>query len=71
MKDYSIKEISPKLMEDVREALSSVPSFGSVEIYIQNGFVTQISVRHIKKTSIQTSEIKTSNGHFQDNSVST
>jgi hypothetical protein len=51
MQDYSIKNISPKLLGDVREAIESVESFGSVEIYIQNGYVSQISIRHIKKTS--------------------
>lgn len=49
--EYSIKKISEKLVSEIKSALKSVKSFGSVEIYIQNGVVTQITVRNIKKTS--------------------
>ena len=49
--EYSIKKISEKLVGEIRAALKSVKSYGSVEIYIQNGVVTQITVRNIKKTS--------------------
>lgn len=48
--DYSTKVISETLIREVKTALQSVKSFGSVEIYIQNGVVTQITVRNIKKT---------------------
>lgn len=48
--DYSTKTISDTLISEVKSALQSVTSFGSVEIYIQNGVVTQITVRNIKKT---------------------
>ena len=37
-------------MSEVKSALQSVKTYGSVEIYIQNGIVTQITVRNIKKT---------------------
>jgi len=49
--EYSIKKISKKLVDEIKSALKSVKNFGSVEIYIQNGVVTQITVRNIKKTS--------------------
>lgn len=51
MGDYSTKNISEGLMTEVKSALQSVKAYGSVEIYIQNGIVTQITVRNIKKTS--------------------
>jgi len=44
-------KISAKVVNEIKEALKSVSSFGSVEIYVQNGNVTQITVRNIKKTS--------------------
>jgi len=37
-------------MAEIRSALNSVKAFGSVEVYIQKGVVTQITVRNIKKT---------------------
>lgn len=49
--DYSTKKISKTLVLEIKEALGSVSSYGSVEIYIQNGVVTQITVRNIKKTN--------------------
>ena len=49
--DYSINKVSPALLSEIKSALKSVKSYGSVEIYIQNGVVTQITVRNIKKTS--------------------
>ena len=44
-------KISDNLIEEIKTALKSVPSYGSIEIYVQNGTVTQITVRNIKKTS--------------------
>jgi hypothetical protein len=44
-------KISEDLVLEIRKALESVPLFGSVEIYVQNGKVTQITVRNIKKTA--------------------
>jgi hypothetical protein len=39
------------LVKEIENALDAV-SFGSVEIYVQDDKVTQITVRNIKKTSI-------------------
>lgn len=51
---YSINEsISKVLLDEIILALKTVKSYGSVEIYIQKGMVTQITVRKIKKTSAQ------------------
>ena len=50
MQDYSTSQISERLVIEIKKALESVNSFGSVEIYVQKGVVTQITVRNIKKT---------------------
>lgn len=49
--DYSTQNISESLVVEIKSALQSVKSFGSIEIYVQNGVVTQITVRNIKKTN--------------------
>lgn len=48
---YSTRNISETLMIEIRSALKSVKSYGSIEIYVQDGIVTQITVRNIKKTN--------------------
>ncbi len=48
---YSNKEVSVTLMEEVKQAIKGVKDFGSVEIYVSGGVVTQITVRNIKKTN--------------------
>lgn len=50
-KDYSTKRVSQTLIDEIKQALKSVRSFGSVEMYVQDGVVTQITVRNIKKTN--------------------
>ncbi|KPJ70101.1 hypothetical protein AMJ51_02570 [Microgenomates bacterium DG_75] len=42
--------LSSALIEEIKEALSGL-DYGSVEIYIQDGKVTQITKRRIKKTN--------------------
>lgn len=49
--DYSTRKISKTLIVEIRQALKSVKSYGSVEIYIQEGVVTQITIRNIRKTN--------------------
>ena len=51
MQDYSTQKISPLLVSELKRAIKSIDAYGSVEVYIQNGVVTQISVRNIKKTN--------------------
>lgn len=41
-----------KLLMEIEHALSSVGSYGSIELYVQNNIVTQITARHIKKTNL-------------------
>lgn len=43
------------LLAEIKEALKSV-SYGSIEIFVQNKVVTQITVRNIKKTSVEIDE---------------
>ena len=42
--------ISQALVDEVTKALKSVQGWGSIEIYVQNHNVTQITVRNIRKT---------------------
>lgn len=48
---YSTNKISETLIQDITKALKSVDSYGSVEIYVQDAKVTQITTRTIKKTN--------------------
>lgn len=46
---YSTRKISDRLIEEIVSALENL-DYGSVELYVQNSAVTQITTRHIKKT---------------------
>lgn len=48
---YSTDHVSTKLMNEIKNALANV-SWGSVEVFVQDKKVTQITVRNIKKTSL-------------------
>lgn len=48
--EYSTKKISSTLVSEIKKALKSVKEYGSVELYIQDNKVTQITVRTITKT---------------------
>ena len=61
MPDYSTKRISRELVKEIKTSLKSVKSFGSVEIYVQKGIVTQITVRNIKKTQGTNGKAKVKN----------
>ena len=47
---YSVDEVSETLISEIVTALQSVKDYGSVEIFVQKGAVSQITVRKIKKT---------------------
>ena len=49
--DYSNKKISKTLVTEIKSALRSIRSYGSVEIFVQDSVVTQITTRNIKKTN--------------------
>lgn len=59
MNDYSTKKIDPSLTEEIVEALKNIRGWGSVEIYVQNYKVVQITERNIKKTSSDLSHGRT------------
>jgi len=46
---YSTKYISEKLKEELLESIQNVKGWGSVEIFIQDYNVTQITEKNIKK----------------------
>ena len=48
--DYSTKNISESLLEEIKKSLMGIEGYGSVEIYVQKGIVSQITIRNIKKT---------------------
>lgn len=50
-----------QVINEVEKALDDI-LFGSVELYVQEGKVTQITIRHIKKTGLQAGQ---SSGHLQ------
>lgn len=45
-------KITPQLLKEIESALTMIRNFGSVEIYVQNSVVTQITSRNIKKTQV-------------------
>jgi len=51
MDQYSTDIISQTLLTEIANALKNVSPYGSVEIYVQDSVVTQITVRNIKKTT--------------------
>lgn len=53
MKDYSSKQVSSKLLNEIVEALKNIRGWGSVEIFVQEHKVVQIVERNIKKTNNQ------------------
>jgi hypothetical protein len=52
-------KLNKPLAQEIESALRLLGGYGSIEIYIQNSVVTQITVRNIKKTSVGLSEAGT------------
>ena len=48
---YSTQRVSTQLVSEIAKALKSIESHGSVEIYVADTTVTQITVRNIRKTN--------------------
>ncbi len=46
-----MNKISPELIAEIVEALNNIRGWGSVEIYVQDYKVVQITERNIKKTN--------------------
>lgn len=53
MADFSTKRVSDNLLEEIKLALKNIRGWGSVEVFVQNYKVTQITERNIKKTNHQ------------------
>jgi hypothetical protein len=53
---HSTKLIDDKLLQDIADALKNVRGWGSVEVFVQNYKVVQITERNIKKTEHNISE---------------
>jgi len=51
MANKSKNSINSNLLEELSQALKELGGWGSVEVYVQNGKVTQITKRAIKKTN--------------------
>lgn len=52
--------ITTRLVEEIVQALKNIKGWGSVEIFVQRGKVTQITERNIKKTDHDIDEGATS-----------
>lgn len=50
-KQTSKIKVNNILLQDIAQALDELDGWGSVEVYVQNGKVTQITKRAIKKTN--------------------
>lgn len=51
VKNNQGKNVASTLIGEIVESINSVKPFGSVEIYVQNSEVTQITMRKIRKTN--------------------
>lgn len=52
MTDELSAKLPKDLLTELAHALSIINDYGSVEFYIQNGVITQITMRHIRKTKM-------------------
>jgi hypothetical protein len=59
MRDYSTKEDNKELLDEIAEALRNIRGWGSVEIFVQDYKVVQITERNIKKTTQVRNVVKT------------
>ncbi len=64
--EISTERVSRVLMDEIEHALKTVKTYGSIEIYVQNSVVTQITIRNIRKTSVGISEPDEQNGKKQN-----
>lgn len=59
MQSITQAKLSSSLITELEVALQMVKAYGSIEIYVQDSKVTQITVRNIRKTRVDiTKEIK-------------
>ena len=48
---YSTKRVTNELMQEMIKALKQVDAYGSIEVFVHDNKVTQITTRNIKKTN--------------------
>ncbi len=60
MTSQSKQQIPTHLLSEIRSALESV-KYGSIEIFVHNKVITQITVRNIHKTSVDIEKEKGKN----------
>lgn len=58
---YSTQKVTITLLDEIKRALHRV-AFGSIEIFVQDNIVTQITVRNIKKTRYKLNGNEKKNG---------
>jgi len=58
------------ILEEIAQSIKQVDGFGSVEIYVQNHVVTQITLRKIKKTNSKVGPQTTKRKHTLDKPIS-
>jgi hypothetical protein len=57
--DYSTRNVSKELIAEIVEALTNIRGWGSIEIYVQDSKVVQITERNIRKTASAVAKNKT------------
>lgn len=57
-------QISNNLLQEISDALKSV-RYGSIEVFVHNKVITQITVRNIHKTSVEIDKEE----HLQSDSI--
>ena len=57
--DYCTKKITKKLLEELTSSIQNINGWGTVEIVIQDHFVTQITEKNIKKQMLSNGQSKT------------
>ncbi len=57
--DYSTRNVSKELIAEIVEALTNIRGWGSIEIYVQDSKVVQITERNIRKTASSVAKNKT------------
>lgn len=58
-------KLSQNLINELERALEMVREYGSIEIYVQDSTVTQITVRNITKTKMELN----GTGHSRDKKI--
>ena len=58
MTDFSTKKITRDLLDEIKQVLRGIEGWGSVEIFVQDNRVVQITARKIRKTNHDLKTVK-------------